>query len=265
MNEAEVVIDRLSSYGSIIANSLYFLIVGMLVIFLLYKFANRYLYARIKAKRLVMVIFGTLYVLVFVIMGLLLLDRIGHDVSAIGELAVLVVLIGAVVAFFLVPFLPRFPFRIGQMIEINGVIGTVDAITTFHTQIRSFDGSIVFIPTALLMASRIVNYHLTPNRRVELNLSVGIDSDLSRSKELFLEIMNADTRVLSDPAPVVYAVDGNAVSIELTGFCWVVNNDWFAARSDLWFDVLDKFQADPTVNLAMDKQEMLLSGEVSSR
>lgn len=262
MTEAEAVIGQLSSYGSIIVNSLYFLIIGMLVIFLLYKFANRYLYARIKAKRLVMVIFGTLYVLVFVIMGLLVLNRLGYDVSAIGELAVLVVLIGAVAAFFLVPFLPRFPFSIGQMIEINGVIGTVDAITAFHTRIRSFDGNVVFIPTALLLASRIVNYHLTTNRRVELNISVGGDGDLSRGKELLLEIMNADDRVLSDPVPVVYAVDGNAVSIELTGFCWVVNNDWFATRSDLWFDVLDKFQADPTVNMAMDKQEMVLSGEV---
>lgn len=88
--------------------------------------------------------------------------------SAIGQLAIVVVLIGAVLAFYLVPFLPKLPFMLGHMIETGGVLGIVESISTFHAQIRSFDGNIVFIPNALLMAGRIVNFSYTPIRRVEL-------------------------------------------------------------------------------------------------
>ena len=185
MNEAEEIVSQLSGYGSLIVNSLYFMVAGMLVIFLLYKIVHRFFYARIKGKRLVTVMFGTLYVLVFVVTGLLVLNRLGYDVSVIGQLAIIVVLIGAVVAFFLVPFLPRVPFMVGHMIESGGVLGIVDSISTFYTQIRTFDGNIVFIPNALLMAGRIVNYSYTDNRRVELKLSVGVDCDLGKCRQFY--------------------------------------------------------------------------------
>jgi len=267
MTGTEEIVSQLSGYGLLISNSLYFMIAGMLVIFLLYKFANlflnRFLILKSKGKRLKMVIFGTLYVLVFVITALLVLERLGYDISAVGELAILTVLIGAVIAFFLVPFLPKLPFVIGNMVEISGVLGVVDSISTFHTILKTLDGNIVYIPNALLMASRIVNYHQTPNRRIELKMSVGVDCDLDLCKKFLFEIMSGDERVLADPAPMVYVLDANAAGVEMVGFCWVGNNDWFSTRSDLWLRVVDKFQNDPAVKLSLDKQEVLLSGEVS--
>lgn len=264
MTEAEEIVSQISGYGSLILDSLYFLIAGMLVIFLLYKFSNRFLnhlfITQTKGKRLIMVIFGTLYVLVFVVTALLVLRSLGYDVSAFGQLAILIVLIGAVIAFFLVPFLPKLPFVIGNMVEITGTLGIVDSISTFHTQLRTLDGNIVFIPNALLMATRIVNYHQTPNRRVKLKLSVGVDCDLRLCRKFLLEIMSADNRVLSDPGPVVFVMDANAAGVEMVGLCWVANDDWITARSDLWMLVVDKFQSDPAVNLSLNKQEVLLSG-----
>ena len=243
------------------------MVAGMLIIFVLYKFANlflgRFLTLQAKGKRLKMVIFGTLYVLVFVITALLVLKRLGYDVSAVGQLSILIVLIGSVLAFFLVPFLPKLPFVIGNMIEVSGVLGIVDSISTFHTTLRTLDGNVVFIPNAMLMASRIVNYHQTPNRRIKLKMSVGVDCDLELCKKFLNEIMSADDRVLSDPVPMVYVLDANAAGVNMVGFCWVGNDDWFSTRSDLWLRVVDEFQNDPAVTLSLDKQEVLLSGEVS--
>ena len=211
-----------------------------------------------------MVFFGALYVLVFVITSLLVLRSLGYEVSAIGQIAILIVLIGAVIAFFLVPFFPKLPFMIGNMVEINDTLGIVDSISTFHTHLRTLDGKIVFIPNALLMASRIVNYHQTPNRRIELKLSVGVDCDLGLCRKFLLEIMSADDRVLSDPGPVVFVLDANAAGVEMVGYCWVANGDWITTRSDLWLLVVDKFQNDPAVSLSLDKKEVQLSGEVNT-
>ena len=49
----------------------------------------------------------------------------------------------------------------------------------------------------------------------------------------------------------------------MTGHCWVCNSDWLSTRSDLWLQVVDMFQNDPAVSLSLDKQEILLSGEVN--
>lgn len=250
------VINQVSGYGTLIVNSLYLIICGMVLIYLLHKLASKFLYPHIQNRRLIKVIFGTLYVLVLVITALLVLRRIGVDVQWMGHLALVSVLIGAVVAFFMVPFFPRLPFRLGHIIEVNGVLGNVDAISTFHTSIRKFDGTIVFLPNAIVMASKILNFSDTPSRRIEMKLSVNTDSDIEESKALFLRLMGEDERVLEEPAPAVFVTNVNAAGVELFAICWVKNEDWFGTRSDLWMKVVDAFLADERVAMSLPQQEV---------
>lgn len=251
------VVNEISGYGSLIVNSLYLIICGMVVIYLLYKLASKYLYPHMQNKRLVKVVFGTLYVLVLVITALLVLKKIGIDVEWIGHLALVTVLIGAVVAFFLAPFFPRLPFKIGHLIEVNGVLGRVDGITTFHTSLRKFDGTTAFIPNALLMASRILNYSDQPCRRVELKLSVNTDCDIEESRQLFLRIMREDDRVLEDPSPpAVFVTNVTAAGTDLFAICWAKNEHWLSTRSDLWMKVVDAFLSDERVAMSLPQQEI---------
>jgi small conductance mechanosensitive channel len=261
MNKTTEIISLLNNYGSLLANGLVFLLVGMLIIFLLYKLATRFVYPHLNNPRLFRVIFGALYVLVLVVTVLLVLNRLGYDTSNIGKPALLVVVIGAAIIFFLSPFIPSLPFKIGNMVEINGVTGIVDAITSFHTHIRTFDGRMVFLPNALVMASRITNFHFTPTRRIELVLDVQIESDVARARELLLEIMQGEKQVLADPEPTVLVSDANAQRVQLAGYCWVNNGDWMDARTGLWLLVVEAFQDDNRVSLALPRQEVHLEGE----
>lgn len=260
-NTTEMV-EQVSEYGYLIMDSLYFIIGGMIVIFLLYKLASKLIYPYLKSKRLILVIFGTLYVLVLVITALMALKHIGYDVQPIGQLAILIVLIGAVVVFFLAPFLPRFPFMLGHMVEINGVLGTVDAISTFHTTIRKFDGSMVFIPNALVMATRIINFHDTPTRRIEMKLSVNTDSDLQETKDLLLRLMSEDERVLTEPSPpAVFIAEAQASGTDMVAYCWVNNADWLSAKSDLWLKFVNAFMQNDSVALSLPQQEVYVMQE----
>ena len=228
----------------------------MIVVYLLHKLASKFLYPYIRDRRLVRVIFGTFYVLVLVITALLVLRKVGVDVEWVGHLALISVLIGAVIVFFLVPFFPKLPFRLGHMVEINDVLGYVDAISTFHTSIRKFDGTIVFIPNAIIMASKIINFSETPSRRIEMKLSVNTDCDIEESKALFLRLMGEDERVLDEPSPAVFVVNVNAAGVDLFAICWVKNENWFRTRSDLWTKVVDAFLADDRVAMSLPQQEV---------
>jgi small conductance mechanosensitive channel len=257
VEETVEIVDQVSAYGHLILGSLYLIIGGMVVIFLLHLFASKFIYPTLGNNRLIKVIFWTLYVLVLVITALLALKGIGFDVSVIGHMALVIVLIGAVIVFFMAPFLPRLPFMIGHLVEINGVLGTIDAISTFHTTLRKFDGTMVFVPNALVLASRIMNYSDTPSRRIEMKLNVNTDSDLEETKSLFIRLMNEDERVLDDPAPpAVFVMDANAAGVEMFAVCWVNNADWLSTRSDLWMKVVDAFIKDERVAMSLPQQEV---------
>ena len=85
---AVFVFDTLAEYGSLITDALYLVIGGIVLIHLLHRLAAKVIYPRIKKKRFVRVLFGTLYVLVLVITALLILEEIGVPVQGYAELAI---------------------------------------------------------------------------------------------------------------------------------------------------------------------------------
>ena len=259
---SDEIINHVSEYGYLIGDSLGFILVGMLVVFTLHKLANRFLYSYVNNGRFLMVTFGTLYALVLVVTIILVFKKIGLDVSTIGPVAILVVLFLAVLLYFIIPFLPRLPFILGHTVDAHGVMGTVDAVSTFHTTIRKFDGTMAFVPNAMLMASKILNYSDTPNRRIEMKLLVTTDSDLDVAKETILEVAAIEHRVLADPAPAVFIMQADAVSVEIMLYCWVANADFLGARSDLWLQLLKAIREQGRLALSLPQQEIHLRSEV---
>ncbi|MBT8347520.1 MAG: mechanosensitive ion channel family protein [Desulfofustis sp.] len=260
-----LIFDKLGNYGAQIAGSLYLVVGAMLVIFLIHRLAGKLIYPHIKNKRFIRVLFGTLYVMVLVIMALLILDRIGVPVEGIAHLALAGVLIGSVVVFFMVPFIPKLPFFIGHTVEIGGIFGTVSAIDVFRVTIKQFDGTSVTLPTAMVMASTIKNFSEIPHRRVEIMISVNNDSDLEQTRRTFIEVMGADSRVLEEPIPpATHIVNANASGVDMLAFCWVKNEDWFSARTDLWLKMVHAFNDDERISMSLPQQEIFVHSDVQS-
>jgi small conductance mechanosensitive channel len=259
-----VLFDKLSDYGSLIAGSLYLVIGAMLVIFLLHLLTGKFVYPHIKNKRFVRVFFGTLYVLVLVVMALLILDKIGVSVKGVAHLAIAGVLIGSVIVFFLVPFMPKLPFYIGHMVEVNGILGVVSAIDTFRITFKQFDGTVTTIPTAMVMASTIKNFSETPYTRIEIMLSVRKDSDLEMIRDVLIQVMTADERVLEEPSPPFnHIVNATASGVDTIAYCWVKNDDLLSARTDLWLALVHTFNDDDRISMSLPQQELFVHSDAS--
>ncbi len=264
IQESVEIVDQVSDYGFLIMDSLYLIVGGMLAIFMVHKLVSLLIYPHLKNLRMLKVVMGTLYVLILVIAVLVLLRKLGFDMTVIGRISILTVLISAVAVFFLVPFLPRLPFKTGHLVQLSGEMGVVDGISTYHTTLRKLDGTIAFIPNALLMAGKIINYHDTPERRISLELESGFDTDLDLLKARLLEIMQAEGRVLSEPSPPWVVITGvDARGAQLSAFCWVKNADWFTTRSDLWEAVLAMVRSTDGVSLSRSEQDIYLKNKVT--
>jgi small conductance mechanosensitive channel len=262
--EVTQIAGELNKFGVIIVHSLYYLIVAVIVIFLVHKFAQKILYPRLANKQFAIVIILAMQTLVLVTALLLVLGQLGFDISVTAPVALLGVIAVAVIVFFIAPLLPSLPFRFGDMVEIEGTEGNVDSVTPIFTHIQTFDGRTVFIPNTLIWSKKIVNYHFTPNRRVELKLNVSVDHSLADARAVLTDIMRSDERVLDDPAPATRINSAEADGVEMVGLAWVKNDDFLGARSDLYEKVVNATQSDAGISLALEGQRVVLSGEVSN-
>ena len=221
------------------ADVLWVIALGAVSVYLLHRLASGFLYSVVSNSRAIRVMFGALYVLVLVAAILGALRKMGLAIDTIGSIAVLTVLVLAVLIYFIIPFLPRLPFVVGHTVETNGIMGTVDQVSSFHTTIRKFDGTLVFLPNALVMASKILNYSYTPSRRIEMQLNLPSDQDLQPIRERVLALVEEDERVLAEPSPpAAFVMSADAAAVHMTVYCWVRNEDFLGARSDLWQNLM---------------------------
>jgi small conductance mechanosensitive channel len=125
------------------------------------------------------------------------------------------------------------PFRVGDSIEAQGVSGTVDSIQLFVTKIITGNNVAIYIPNGVLSNGNIINYSRNETRRAELFISVGYDVDLKKMKEIILEILKSNSKILAAPEPEVeiVALMDNAIKIGIKA--WANNANYGAITSEI--------------------------------
>jgi len=115
----------------------------------------------------------------------------------------------------------REPFQIGDQIETsNGFVGTIQAIETRATTMKTYDGRRVVIPNSDLFTDSVVVNTALENRRSQYDVGIGYGDDIETARSLMLEAINGIEHVLSDPAPDVLVVDIADSSIILRARWW---------------------------------------------
>jgi small conductance mechanosensitive channel len=130
------------------------------------------------------------------------------------------------------------PFKVGDFIEAGGVAGVIEEIRMFSTIFRTGDNKEVTVPNGKIYQDTIVNYSARPTRRIDLVVGIDYDADLRLAKQTLLEIVQADERVLKDPAPVVAVSELGESSVNLILRPWVNSADYAAVQ----WDTLEKIK-----------------------
>lgn len=93
-------------------------------------------------------------------------------------------------------------FRVGDVVEINGTLGTVQDIGLRNTKIVTFNGDLVTLPNSAIARARIVNYHLPKDTvRVSIRVGASYDADPEEVKRILVETAKNSLYVLENPAP----------------------------------------------------------------
>lgn len=124
------------------------------------------------------------------------------------------------------------PFKVGHTIEAQGVIATVEEIQIFVTKMVTGNNQIVFVPNGALSNGTIINYSMQGERRADLTFSVSYDSDIKKAKDVLLDVLNKNPKVLKKPAPEVFVKNLSASSVDFAVRPWAKNVNYGAVFSE---------------------------------
>ena len=155
-------------------------------------------------------------------------------------------------------------FHTGDLIEAAGVVGEVESLDLFSTQLRTADNKTIFVPNGKLLNDNIINYSRKGTRRLDLEIRVGYESDLSRVREVLQEVLGEYPRVLKDPEPTIGVLELGDSCIRLAVRPWVENNDYWTAFFDLQELIRNHFDA-AGIKVPFPQREVHLHQEKSTR
>lgn len=127
------------------------------------------------------------------------------------------------------------PVNVGDIIEINGKIATMKSIGFRSSIVTSSEGPNVIIPNGELLSQQLINYSMGKNiKRCSLMVGVAYDTDLERTHDLLKQVLQADERILQNPAPDAFFKEFGDSAVEIEVIYWARNiREYFALRSDL--------------------------------
>ena len=136
------------------------------------------------------------------------------------------------------------PYKVGDVIEVGGFIGSVSEIQIFNTILKTWDNKTIIIPNAQLSNNSMTNYSTEETRKVEWIFGIGYSDDIDMAKKIIQETVFKDDRILDNEGEYfinVSELGDSSVNIKVRA---IVNS------SDYWQVLFDKTEA---VKKAFDK------------
>ena len=236
----EKIWELVTLYGLKVIAALAILIIGKWIAKIFKTIVNKALSLRNVDATIVSFVASMTYYLLLIVFVLAALSQLGVQttsfVAIIGAagLAIGLALQGSL-ANFAAGFLMIIfrPFKVGDYIEGAGTAGTVEQIQIFTTQLKTPDNKTVIIPNASLTSDNIVNYSSKGTRRCDLVFGIGYEDDIDKAKKILQDLIEADERILKDPAPLIAVSELADSSVNFVVRPWVKSNDYWAVYFDL--------------------------------
>ena len=147
------------------------------------------------------------------------------------------------------------PFKVGDTIEAQGQSGTVREIQIFNTILATPDNKIIIIPNGGLSTGLMKNYSREATRRVDWEFGIAYGDDYTKAKAVIARLLDADGRVLKDPAYFIALTSLGASSVNIVVRAWVNSGDYWGVYFDMNEKVYKTF-AEEDLNIPFPQMDV---------
>jgi len=268
----QIFVDKVTQFGIKVLAALLIFVIGIFLIRWVKNILKRVFDRRKTEPTIASFVTSFVSISLTVLLVVISVSTLGVDTTSLaallaaGGLAIGMALSGTVQNFAGGLMLLAFkPFKAGDLIEAQGVLGKVVEVNITATKILTTDNRVVILPNGALSNGVINNYNGRPLRRVEWLVSVEYGVDAKACKEAILAIVNSEKRVLQAdtdmtklykelnisafqlstvnyrmdaiPAPFVALKSLNESDITFVVRAWVRSDDYW----DVFFELQERF------------------------
>lgn len=125
------------------------------------------------------------------------------------------------------------PFKVGETVVINNQRGVIDSIQIFSTSIVTPTNEVVVIPNGQVVSANIINYSRLPERRLDLVINVGYNSDIQKVYQVLNQAVNQTSNILTTKKPIIRLDVLDASSMNFNVLVWTLNENYGALKAEL--------------------------------
>ncbi len=136
------------------------------------------------------------------------------------------------------------PFKVGDVVEAGGgPTGKIESIGLFSTAMNTPDNVHIVVPNSAIYGGTIKNYSHHPTRRVDLLMGISYDDDIGIAVNTIKQVLDAEPRVLKDPAYQVAVAELADSSVNLVVRPWCKGEEYWNVRFDLTRNLKEQLEA----------------------
>ncbi len=152
------------------------------------------------------------------------------------------------------------PYKVGDVIEAQGYLGSVKEIQIFVTILTTPDNKTILIPNGPLATGSMINYTTQSTRRVDWEFGISYGDDVDKAYAQLTKLIEADERILKDPVPFMALKTLADSSVNIVVRVWVNAPDYWAVYFKMNEEVYKTF-ADAGLSFPFPQMDVHLSKE----
>lgn len=136
------------------------------------------------------------------------------------------------------------PFKVNDVVEAGGVLGTVREIGIFTTHVDTLDNKKTIVPNAKLMSDNITNYSANNTRRVDLAAGISYADDIDKARAAIEAVLKEVPGILDTPAPDILVSEMADSSVNFAVRPWCSPENYWAVYFGVTEGIKKKFDAE---------------------
>lgn len=133
------------------------------------------------------------------------------------------------------------PFKIGDLIRVEDVLGVVESIDLLSIKIRTLDNLFVRIPNESMIKNPVTTVTRYPIRRMDLTIGVAYKEDVGRVMEILKDLAAENRYVLDDPEPLILFNNFGESALEFRYGLWFERSNFLKLRNAIMQEIKERF------------------------
>lgn len=153
------------------------------------------------------------------------------------------------------------PFKIGDLIRVEGTLGVVESIDLLSIKIRTLDNLFVRFPNETMIKSPVTTVTRYPVRRMDLDISVAYKEDVQRVLGILKELARENKYALEEPDPLILFNSFGESALEFKFGLWFEKSNYLKLRNSILTEIKERFDKE---GIEIPYPQLTISGSESA-